>query len=195
MSRPAARILVPSVILLLGALVAVNAYRAWTQSITYDEAYTYQLYVSGPVGGILANTSANNHVLFSLLAKATTTAFGPSELSLRLPSVAAGAIYFATIFLLGRLVLGYVPTFTITVAALALNPLVLDFLSAGRGYGLALALFMGGFYQLAIIFARRQRAAGVRDSFRWVAASLTLASSVLANFAFAFPVWALRCRR
>src|SRR6266481_2121218 len=111
MSRLAARILVPSVILLLGVLVAVNAYRAWTQSITYDEAYTYEFYVSGPVSGILTNTGANNHVLFSLLAKATTTAFGPSELSLRLPSVAAGAIYLVGIFLLGRFVFGSGPIF------------------------------------------------------------------------------------
>lgn len=84
---------VACVALLLVALVPVNVYRAWTQSITYDEAITYNTFVVGPMGRAFAGDNANNHVLFTIFAKVTTRAFGISELALRLPSIAAGALY------------------------------------------------------------------------------------------------------
>jgi hypothetical protein len=177
---------VAAVALLLAALWAVNVYRAWTQSITFDEAVTYDAFVVGPLSNAFTGYNANNHVLFTALAKISTRAFGISELSLRLPSVAAGAIYFAVIFSLCRLLFGRGAIFSVTVAALALNPFVLDFLSAARGYGVALALFMMAFYQLVVILVRSP-SEGPPATSSWVAVSLALAGSVSANLAFLFP--------
>ena len=87
---------------------------------------------------------ANHHVLLALLARASAQLLGPSEFSLRLPVLAGGAIYlFAAIPLLRRF-LPSGPLFFLTYCALTLNPFLLDFLSAARGYGLALGLFVAG---------------------------------------------------
>ena len=174
------------VALLLAVLGVVNVYRAWTQSITYDEAVTYDSFVVGPMSNSFTGYNANNQVLFTILAKVTTAAIGPSEIGLRFPSVVAGAVYFVVAFLLCRLLFGRTAIFCLTVAALALNPFVLDFLSAARGYGMALAFFMVAFHQVAVILDRNSSAAAV-SSRRWVAVSLALAASVSSNLAFLFP--------
>ena len=166
-----ARTNVACMALLLAALVVVNLYRAWTQSITYDEAVTYDAFVVGPMSHAFTGYNANNHVLFTILAKVTTGAVGTSELGLRLTSVVAGAVYFVAVFFLCRLLFGSAMIFSMAVAGLALNPLVLDFFSAARGYGLALALFMAAFYQVAVLLVRSS-SDGIARTHRWVAVSL-----------------------
>ena len=177
---------VTGVALLLAVLCPVNVYRASTQSITYDEAVTYDAFVVGPMSHAFTGYNANNHVLFTILAKITTGAIGTSELGLRLPSVVAGAVYFIAVFFLCRLLFGRGAVFTLAAAALALNPLVLDFLSAARGYGVALALFMLAFYQVVVILVRSSSDGPARGH-RWVGVSLALGGSVCANLAFLFP--------
>src|SRR5262249_61469048 len=74
----------------LTALLLANVYRAATQSIVHDEALTYNWFVAGPpipAPGI----AINNHVLNTQLARHAIALFGPSELSLRLPSLLGGA--------------------------------------------------------------------------------------------------------
>ena len=51
------------------ALVATNLYRAWTQSITCDEAFTYNEFLAGPVSRLFTHYDANHHILHSMLAK------------------------------------------------------------------------------------------------------------------------------
>jgi hypothetical protein len=72
---------------LLLALFGANAYRARTQAITIDEAYTYNLYVSGPLLNTVRLYNANNHVLYSVLCRISGRVFGQSELAARLPSL------------------------------------------------------------------------------------------------------------
>lgn len=177
---------VACVVLLLAVLGLVNVYRAWTQSITYDEAVTYDAFVVGPMSHAFTGYNANNHVLFTILAKVTTGAFGTSELALRLPSVVAGAVYLGVLFFLCRLLFGSGAVFALAASALALNPLILDFLSAARGYGVALALFMVAFHQVAVILAR-DSSDGAARTYRWVGVSLALGGSVCANLGFLFP--------
>ena len=177
---------VTGVALLLSLLCVVNVYRASTQSITYDEAVTYDAFVVGPMSHAFTGYNANNHVLFTILAKITTGAIGTSALGLRFPSVVAGAVYFIAVFFLWRLLFGRGAVFTLAAAALALNPLVLDFLSAARGYGVALALFMVAFYQVVVILVRSSSDGPARRR-RWVGVSLALGGSVCANLAFLFP--------
>ena len=121
--------------LLVGLFIA-NVYRAATQSLTIDEAFTYNLYLSKNLRTILTEFDANNHVLFTLLAKLSVALFGNGEFAIRLPSLFGGLIYFYAVY---RVCWFFFPDrwlFVAGVAALTLNPFVLDFLSAARGYGL-----------------------------------------------------------
>ncbi|MGH9672014.1 MAG: glycosyltransferase family 39 protein [Bryobacteraceae bacterium] len=161
---------------LLGMLLAVNAYRAATQSITIDEAYNYNLYLTGPLKEIFNLYDANNHVLYTLLARASVHLFGPSEMALRLPSVLGGALFFATLFGLCRRLFGDGWVMLLAVAVVSLNPYVLDFLSAARGYGLALGLLFAGLVALS-------------DGSLWTA-GVAFGLSVAANLTMAFPVTA-----
>src|SRR3990172_7509478 len=73
-----------------------NLYRAHTQSIVFDEGLTYIRHVAkGPLH-ILSSYDANNHILNSLLAWISVSAFGLSELALRLPVLLGGALYLAS---------------------------------------------------------------------------------------------------
>jgi hypothetical protein len=133
---------------LLAALVAANCYRAATQSLTHDEALTWGLYLAGPAARIFDFYDPNHHFLGTLLEKFITSVFGFSELALRLPSLAAGALYFLVACRLSVFLFGEGLLFLLTVAVLSAHPLVLDFLVAARGYGLALALFLWGLFEL-----------------------------------------------
>jgi hypothetical protein len=52
----------------LAGLFAVNIYRAWSQSIAHDEAYTYQAYLSGTFANLFDYYDANHHFLYTVLA-------------------------------------------------------------------------------------------------------------------------------
>ena len=166
---------------LLAFVAAASVYRAATQGIVYDEAATYLMFVAGPVERVFTWYTANNHVLFTLAANTTTGLLGVTELTLRLPSLFAGVGYLLAAALLTRRICSTPLVFFLTLCALTLNPLVFDFLSAARGYGLALCLFMVALLELSREPERQ----------RWVLASLALGGAVCANLAFAFPAVAL----
>ena len=174
---------------LLIGLALTNVYRAATQSVVYDEAFTYLAFLAGSPSRVFTEYTANNHVLFSLLARLTTGMFGLSELTLRLPTVVAGLVYFGTVFALCRRVFGNGLLFVVTVAALTMNPFILDFMSAARGYGVALAFFLVALYQLTHLLFVDDLAF---DRW-WLSASLALALSVSANLTFLTPAVALAC--
>src|ERR1035437_7727907 len=66
------------------------AARASIQSITIDEADTYLYYVGTPEASHW-KSAANNHVLNSMLMRLSSSLFGVSNLTLRLPAL-LGAI-------------------------------------------------------------------------------------------------------
>jgi hypothetical protein len=167
--------------IVLGWVALANIYRAVTQGIVYDEAATYLIFMAGPLEHVFTWYTANNHVLFTLLADASTGIFGVSEFTLRLPSVLAGTGYLCVAALLARRICVDRRSCILTFCALALNPLVFDFLSAARGYGLALFLFTLALLELS-------RDAGTQ---RWVLASVALGGAICANLTFAFPAAAL----
>jgi hypothetical protein len=137
-------------LVLLAALSATNFYRAATQSMVHDEALTWDLYLAGPASAIFQFYSPNHHFLATILFRISTTFFGNSELAMRLPAVLAGAWFFWTVFQLCGLVFGEGWWFLLGCAVLTLNPILLDFLVAARGYGLAMAgLFWALFQMLA----------------------------------------------
>jgi len=167
---------------LLGVLLAVNIYRAATQSITIDEAFTYNLYLSQPLKDTFTHYDANNHVLYTLLARISLGIFGHGEFPLRLPSLLGGLLYFVALFRLSRRWFGHGPLLLLSTAVLSLNPFVLDYLSAARGYGLALGLYLYGLDRLIASWSAGPYA---RDTHR---AGVAFGLAIAANLAFLFPV-------
>src|SRR5262249_38671914 len=121
-------------------------------------------------------------VLNTLLARRAIAIFGPSELSLRLPSLFGGALYFGASFVLARDAFAAGPWFLLAIALLSLNPFLLDLTCAARGYGLAL-----GFMLWAVVLMTRATSGSLaRGQARWfwLGASLALGLSVSANLTF-----------
>ncbi len=170
--------------LLLVVVGAVNLYRAATQSITADEAFTYNHFAGGDEP--LRVYDANNHVLFTWLARGSLALFGLSELSLRLPTVLAGWAYLAGVYRLARYLFKPHWLFLPAAAALTLNPFVLDFLSAARGYGLGLALLLWAIYLLTRCLNELEP-----TLWRVHAAAICLALAAAANLSLVVPGAAL----
>jgi hypothetical protein len=164
-------------------LSIVNVFRASTQALIGDEALTYHWFLRGSWLDILFRYNANNHVLYSLLAKASISVFGVSELTVRIPALIAGVLYLIAAYSLSAFLFPRLLPFIFSLLLLTLNPLVLDFLSCARGYGLATAAFLWALYQCAIFMA------GQRTSLIW--AGIWCAISVCANFTLVTPVAAL----
>ena len=176
-------------LVLMAVLLATNFYRAATQSIVHDEALSWELYISGPISAIFQTYTANNHFLATLLFRISTTFFGDSEFAMRLPSVLAGAWFFWTVFQLCALLFSDGWFFLLGFAVLTLNPILLDFLVAARGYGLAMAGLFWALFQMLAWFDDRQRGIGA-DVLRkrlWKAA-IGSAVAVAANFTLLMPV-------
>lgn len=180
--RVEARLAFGLVVILL--LSAVNVYRAATRSIAGDEALTYHWYLSGGWSRIFTSYSANNHVLYSLLAKASISLFPVSEFSLRLPALGAGMLYLGAAYRVSAALCRSFPAYAMCLLALCLNALVLDFLSYARGYGLAAAALLWAMYECI-----RDRSGAAPNPVRlgaWcavaVCANLTLATAVAALF-------------
>ncbi len=169
---------------MLLAVLLLNVYRAVTQSITTDEAFTYNNFVSKPFGGLLDQYNANNHILNSLLASLSVRLFGLSEFTLRLPSVAAGAVYLFAAYRVCLLLFGSGVWAFLTTALLVTNPFLLDHLSAARGYGMALSFLLLATYYLA-------RELHAPRPFNLYAAGICCGLAVAANLTSAFPATAL----
>ncbi len=178
---------------LLAALFAVNVYRAATQSCTPDEAVTYNRFVGPPLREALSVMTANNHVLNTLLAIISTSYFHLTDLALRLPSVLCGALYFWAVYRLSRRTFGTGPLFLAAVALLTLNPLVLDHLSAARGYGMAMAFWLLAFELMLEYLELNQPIAVDNINLKINLAAVCLGLSVASSLAFIVPVAALGC--
>jgi hypothetical protein len=93
-------------ILLLIVLFAANVYRAATQSVAIDEAFTYNIFLAGPVSDLFTKYNAAHHVLHTMLCKVSISLLGVSELALRLPSLLGGLLYLVTSFRICRYLFG-----------------------------------------------------------------------------------------
>src|SRR5688500_15289784 len=131
--------------------------------LTYDEAAAYRRYVATGVPSVFDTNLlsvfnfevATNHFLNTVLTKLGYLVFGGGEIALRLPNLAAYAMFMVfAAMILQRFTRPWIalPGF----ALLNLNPYVLDFFTMSRGYGLSLGLVMGAIYFL--LTARPSRA-------------------------------------
>jgi hypothetical protein len=178
--------------LLILTLFLVNAYRAFTQSISHDEALIYEWYLSGPWSDLVNFEHGNHHVLADVLSKLSITVFGVSEISLRLPSLLSGLLYFCSIYALSLLLFGKGALFLLAVAFLSLNPFVLDYFVLSRGYGLALGFFFYALYQLVRYLTRlREPDEGGGPHWMLLRAGIALGLSIGSNVVMLFPGGAL----
>ncbi len=159
---------------------SVSLWRAWTQSITADEAFAYDLFVSSHPAKLFNHYDASHHVLYAILQKISVTLLGVSEFTLRLPALGGAVWYLTVVVRLCYRLFGPSPRLLLGVGLLTLNPLVFDFLSAARGYGLALAFFVWALEQMWLW----TDAPCEKRAYR---ASVGLALSVASNLTFAFP--------
>jgi hypothetical protein len=171
---------------LLAALFAVCVYRAFTQSLVHDEALTNELYITGPLANIFNHFDANHHFLNTVLMRASAAIFGDSEWALRLPALGGAALYFTAVYRIAALAFGDGLPLLLATALLSLNPFLLDFMVAARGYGLALALLM---WALALLLEQFQAPAIAPKKLTWAGAALAL--SVTANLIFVLPAAAI----
>jgi len=171
---------------LLAVVFAVCIYRAFTQSLTHDEALTNELYIIGPLANIFNNFDANHHFLNTVLMRISAAILGDSEWALRLPALGGAALYFTAVYRIALAVFGDGLPLLLAAALLSLNPFVLDFMVAARGYGLALALLM---WALALLLEQFQAPAIAPKQLAWAGAALAL--SVTANLIFVLPAAAV----
>jgi hypothetical protein len=135
-------------------LFAYAAARAAVVPITWDEAFSYLEFTRKglllPFGHFRA-MAANNHYLNTWLTYLTTGVLGVSELTLRLPALAAYALF---LYYTARLC-GELSSPLLRVSAFVVlngNPYVLDYFSLARGYGLAYGLLAGSLWYLYRFF-------------------------------------------
>ncbi len=165
--------------MLLLAVLAFNVWKARSVPVTTDEAMSYNDFIADSLEKFFGSYDANHHVLHNYLCRFTVRWFGTSEFSLRVPSLLFGALYLFIAYKLSRRLFGTGLLFLASVALLATNPFVLDYLSLARGYSLALA-----FWMLALYWMFTRPTALYRIA-------IALALSVSANLAFVFPSLAL----
>jgi hypothetical protein len=172
---------------MLAFVFGLAIYRANGQTIAHDEALEYEWYLDGGVGHILSY-NPTNHVLFTLIAKPIVWSLGNRELILRSPSLLGTAIYLFATYLLCRRLFGQGLLFFLSVALLTLNPQILDFMSAARGYILGLAGLAIAMYLMARL-AERGEFNPADSEWKWCCslASISLALSVAASFTNVVP--------
>src|SRR5438270_1974578 len=91
----------------LGFSAAVTVvYRAYTQSLSADEAYVFKDYLNHGAAILFQQYGASYHVLHTWAQWLAVHIFGTSEFAIRLPSVLAGLGYLAGVAVLCRQLLG-----------------------------------------------------------------------------------------
>ena len=107
--------------------------KGFKNPFTYDEARTYLDYVKPK--DIFKFAIANNHPLNTVLMIGATY-IGNSPFILRLPNIILGLMYLATSYRISKKFKNSLITFLI----LSLSPLLFEFFTLARGYGLASCL-------------------------------------------------------
>jgi hypothetical protein len=169
--------------LLLGALLAVSLIRAMTQPVTPGEAWNATRYIVPAWQEALSRFDINNHVLYTLLARISTSIGHLTEFWLRLPALLAGAFYLWAVWRIARRWFsGW--NQVLIIGLLTLHPMVVDALSEACGYGLGLACWM---WALEFVFQEDDKFSGRKLRY----CAILLGASVAAALVFLAPAIAL----
>ena len=127
---------------LIVAIATVGRLAALSQPMRYDESVTWAYFVGRPWSTIVSSYPfPNNHVFFSLLAKATSALAPFQPWALRLPAFIAGVAIVPLTYAVGRRFAG--PATGLLGAALAAGSTTLILYSTNaRGYSLVTACFL-----------------------------------------------------
>lgn len=173
--------------LIILSLFTINIFRAHTQSVTHDEALTYRNYASEGWKKTLLSFESNNHTFHSSLMKISTSLFGLSHLSMRLPALLGGLLYLASVERFCRVFCKRKLNYVLSLSAATTSPFILDYLVVARGYSLAL-----GFLMTAILLCAKElfksdgEDAREKEFSRYFKISSLSALSVASNLSFAF---------
>jgi uncharacterized membrane protein len=122
------------------ALVAILAIAAVARivgldaGLWYDEVFTLTRYVRAPIGQLLTDfSSLNNHMFYSLQAKAAVAMLGESAWALRLPAMLLGLASLVLVWAIGRGPAGRAPALFATLL-LAISYHHVWFSQNARGY-------------------------------------------------------------
>ena len=146
------------VILALFAVSVVVRIPGLNQGLWYDEIQTLVDYVRLPAGEILTRyDSANNHILFSILAHSAIQLFGESAWALRLPAALLGALSIPIVYVFGRQIAPRTEAF-LAAAFLSVSYHHVWFSQNARGYaGLLVGTVLASSVFLSLLAARRVR--------------------------------------
>lgn len=116
--------------------------RAYYLSFTHDESLSF-LILYDPHS--MAQTTANNHVLNTILMGICSLLYGKSELALRLPNVLSFGLYLTACYYLLKDSKNF---FLILLGSsvFILNPFLIEFFSLARGYGISMGCMMMSIY-------------------------------------------------
>jgi hypothetical protein len=104
--------------------------------LRYDEATTYNNFVSKPLHVALANyATPNNHLLHTFLAKVSVTIFGSDPWAIRLPALVAGIALVPATFALTRVFYGRIAAL-LAAALVAASSTLVEYSTNARGYTL-----------------------------------------------------------
>lgn len=106
------------------------------QPMRYDEAYTYLTFVRGNIAAAFYYPVPNNHVLHTLLVRASVLVFGHQVVAIRLPSLLAGVLVIPATFALARLLHRDAASGYVAAAMVAVTPYLVLYDTMARGYSL-----------------------------------------------------------
>jgi 4-amino-4-deoxy-L-arabinose transferase-like glycosyltransferase len=133
------------------ALLIGGVLRCWNinQSFWWDEIWSTMTYVKAQsLWNVVSSLGYyfNNHILYSLIARAFIAVLGESEFVARLPAVLMGLLAIVVLFQFGKAFLG-IPAGSLASLLLAFSAFHIDHSSEARGYsGLVLFSILSSYY-------------------------------------------------
>jgi hypothetical protein len=177
-------------------LLVYTTVRAYMLSLTIDEAHTFLTFVPMSFIDIIRYNNivdANNHILNTLLIKLISHFFGNSELVLRIPNLIGHAIYLMASYFIVKKIKS--PVIAVSgFLLLNFNPILLEFFSLARGYGLATGLtLMSVNFVLDYFLTKNKRAIALSFLFAFLAvlgnfSTLVYYAGILLIFSFQFVI-------
>jgi len=177
----------PLWVLALSVLVIVGI-RVVIQSIVIDEGDSYVYWVSG-TDRLPWTPNANNHLLNTYLIWLFTHLFGLNNVSMRLPAFVGTLLYLSATY---RFCISFVSGLSLRLplyACLILNPFMLDFFVAARGYSLAAGFLTTAVVSMCQLLVEKPDL-GRRRFVQLALISACLGLAFTANFSFAFVLLA-----
>ena len=166
--------------LLLASLAFVHvALRAFLVPLTHDEARTFFVYtLSGHFLPFLSHWDAGNHLLCTALGWVSYEAFGMAPWSLRVFSALSFVLYAWYAWRWGALVRELVVRWSLW-AALLFAPVLIEFFSVYRGYGMAMAFLLMALYHTTSWIRESGRNHLLAALFAWMLAALSMLSLMI----------------